>query len=164
MAKSHLNDDEQAILNDIEDYGWHSVGVFDPDSDWPNFLYSVGFTQTLNAPEFIVYGLPHDVMHHMLWEVFRQIQNGADVKDGSEWPELLSGDYICISKNVPNDQIEEAEITSANWYWRHQGRTGAAPLCQLVWPATKTFHYPWQKDCPADVIQAQPLLFEPPHA
>jgi hypothetical protein len=68
---------ERGILANIEEHGWFCTTVFDPNGEQPSFSYSVGFTKTLNCPEFIVFGLPTKLMPSMLWNVFRQISAGA---------------------------------------------------------------------------------------
>jgi hypothetical protein len=59
------------MLENIDVHGWFALHVFDPEGLEPQFSYSVGFTQTLGTPEFVVFGLPKDLRHNILWEVFR---------------------------------------------------------------------------------------------
>ncbi|MEM1418751.1 MAG: DUF4262 domain-containing protein [Myxococcota bacterium] len=152
---------EREMLEIIEEHGWFSQGVFDPDGTTPSCRYTVGFAREPDLPELIVLGLPLDVMHHMLWQVFDRLQDGAVIREGAEWPGLLAGDYVCVTRRVPEARIAEAENHLATWYWRYRGYEGTPPLYQLVWPSTGSKQYPWDEGCPADVVAAQGrLLFD----
>jgi hypothetical protein len=66
MAGGIVIEEEKRILGSIEAHGWYAVHRYDPELVEPNYTYSVGFSQTLDAPEFIVFGLHRDVMYDML--------------------------------------------------------------------------------------------------
>src|SRR5690606_704523 len=85
------DDYERKLLDNVDEHGWFCVHVFDPDGREEPFSYSVGFTKTLGAPEFIVFGLPRNLMHSMLWEVFRQIKAGKTPADNQRWSNLIEG-------------------------------------------------------------------------
>jgi len=87
-AKDH-SEFEVNMLATIEEHGWFCMSVFDPDGKQPEFSYSIGFSKTLDAPEFIVFGLNRELRHSMLWEVFRQIKAGAEPDEGKAWSDLL---------------------------------------------------------------------------
>ncbi len=59
----------------VEEHGWQFTFVFDPEGLTLDFGYSVGFTSSLGAPEFIIFGLPRALTNSMLWEVYKQIEN-----------------------------------------------------------------------------------------
>ena len=124
MTRRELNQFEQNILSNVNKHGWHGLHVFDPEETSPNFSYSVGFPETLGAPEFIVFGLPHDLTHQMLWEVFKQIKAGAEPTHGRRWSDLLEG-FDCISLTANHDSLFTEYLISSHWYWRHSGRDGS---------------------------------------
>lgn len=49
---------ERKLLSNIDKHGWQFTYVFDPDGLKPDFGYSIGFSKSLNAPEFIVLDSP----------------------------------------------------------------------------------------------------------
>ena len=51
----------EKIRADIEQYGLHVIGVFDPDDRSAPFAYTVGLT-LLKHPEIIVFGLNDDLI------------------------------------------------------------------------------------------------------
>ena len=155
---SELTDYEKNILENVEEHGWYATGVFDPDGEAPNFTYSTGFSKTLNAPEFIVFGLDNKLMHSMLWEVYRQIKAGAIPEDGKRWHDVLDG-FDCISKKADSPELYEEYVRSADWFWGHSGNSGHPEVYQLVWPGAQQGLFPWEKDCDSYVISQQPQLW-----
>jgi len=163
MPDEPLDDHEQRIVDDVEEYGWFCSGVFDPEQKEPDFSYSVGFTKTLNAPEFIVFGLPLKLMHSMLWEVFRQIKDGKVPEDNQRWSKLIEG-FDCISRPVHPTNIVREYLNSAMWFWGNPAEHGQLKAFQLVWPSSKTGLFPWDADCAQEVRDRQPPLYLPTRA
>lgn len=160
----NLNSYERELLSDVEESGWRCVCVFDPDGNDPTICYSVGFTKTLSAPEFIIIGLDSDLMHAMLWEIFRQLQANKDFEDGTIWKGLIR-DYDCVSKRVHPSNIIADHLNSAMWFWREAlQKTSALPAFQIVWPGSHGIGeglFPWDDGCDWRVKAAQPPLYLP---
>lgn len=154
-----LNDSDLKVIADVEQHGFHSVGVFE-DDEGPGFQYSVGFGETLGSPEVIVFGLKRDVMHNMLWSMFRQIKDGAKLSEGSKWSDLIEG-HDCIARAVHPSQFSEY-LGYCLWYDRHCRR---APLgngvYQLFWPGRAQGLFPWERGCMNEVSERQPPLYLP---
>jgi hypothetical protein len=154
-----LDPDDQRIVDCIAQHGFYSQGVFG-GGDEPEFRYSVGFWETLASPEVIICGLPLDLMHNMLWEMFRQIKAGRTLSDGARWSDLID-DFDCISRPVHPTQIRE-HFGFALWY-RHF-RTGSVEglaAYQVFWPGKLEGLYPWQENCAQVVRDSQPALYLP---
>ena len=158
--KMSLSEYEENILNNVDEHGFFVNSVFDPNGVDPDFSYSIGFPSSLNCPDFIIFGLPKDLMHNMLWDVFHQIKEGKLPEDGTEWLKLLDGDYVCVSKRVhPSNHIREY-LNSSMWYYKHLGRRiEDFSAFQLVWPGTRVKKLPWEDGCAVDVIEAQTPLW-----
>jgi hypothetical protein len=154
-----LDEDEQRVVDDIASYGFHMVGVTE-DEEGPAFQYSVGFGEALQSPDVIVFGLKHDVMGGMIWEVFRQIKAGASLSDGRKWSDLIDG-HDCISRLVHASQLREY-FGYGLWYDRYRKRE---PLSrgayQIVWPGKHQGLFPWERGCVREVGDRQPLLYLP---
>lgn len=157
-----ISDYEQRILDDIAEYGWFSMGVLGERDHGPSFAYSVGFEDSLNCAEFIVFGLPNNLMHSMLWSVFRQIrESGVNPEEGRRWSGVLEG-HDCISRTVHPSQIEREYFNSALWYRSYTGRSlESARAFQLFWPAARDKRFPWETGCPQELRDLQPLLYLP---
>lgn len=162
-ADKPLSDYEQDILDNIEEHGWFCTSVFEEPGRSPAFSYSIGFTKTLNAPEFIIFGLPLKLMHSMLWEVFRQIRDGKVPEDNQRWSNLLEG-FDCISRPVHSTNIVREYLNSAMWFWGDPAERGQLKAFQLVWPSATTGLFPWHANCAQEVRDCQPPLYQPNRA
>jgi hypothetical protein len=159
-VSDQLSDHEQRIVADVEQHGWYCSAVYDPDQNDPDFAYSVGFTETLAAPEFIVFGLPLKLMHSMLWTVFRQIKGGVTISDGSRWSGLVEG-FDCVARPVHPTNLKREYLNSAMWFWGNPAEKGLLPVFQLVWPGSADGLFPWDEDCADSVRALQPPLYLP---
>ncbi len=151
---------EQDILRNIEEHGWFCTSVFAPDGKQPAFSYSVGFTQTLQAPEFIVFGLEIKMMHAMLWQVFRDIKAGREPRDMDTWSGLLAG-HDCVVRAVHPTNIVREYLNSAMWFWGDKAERGPLKAFQIVWPEAGSKHFPWDDECAQIVRDHQPALYLP---
>ena len=149
---------ETSLLDNVQEHGWHDTHVFDPDGNDPSFSYSIGFTTTLCAPEFIIFGLDKELMHSMLWTVFRQIKDGKEVVDGGRWSDLIEG-FDCISRAVDPEYVVPSYVNSAIWFWNRSGQQGVPPVFQLVWPGKLDGLFPWDDGCDDWVKETQPALW-----
>ena len=149
---------EQKLFSVVEEHGWQFTFVFDPKGLEPDFGYSIGFTSTLNAPEFVIFGLPRNLMNNMLWEIYNQIEKGAVPADGMRWQDLLEG-FDCISRKATHKELHTKFTVSADWYWKEKGNSGNPEVYQIVWPGAQDGLFPWDNGCAQDVIDAQPRLW-----
>ncbi len=152
------SDYEKTLLANVDEHGWHHVFVADPAGDEIDFGYSVGFSTSLKAPEFIICGLPYDLVHSMLWAIYRQIKDGAVPSDGMRWQGLLQG-CDCISRKVIRDDDDLFATPFVDWYTREAGRDDAPEVYQMVWPGVRQGLFPWDDDCDQVVKESQPNLW-----
>lgn len=129
------------------------------DSEHAEFAYSVGLWETVNTPELIVFGLPSQLMHNMIWDVVHQIKNGSILSEGSRWENLIEG-YDCVARKVHESNFRE-HVGSAMWYHTHRKAKTKLEAFQLFWPGVIDRLYPWDKNSHQSVRDAQPLLYEP---
>jgi hypothetical protein len=154
-----LTDYETKTVANVEKHGWQGTYVFDPKSNDPSFTYSIGFTKTLNAPEFIIFGLSQDLMHSMLWRIYDQIKAGAIPKDGMIWENLLEN-FNCVSRKAIHQDTFEIYARSARWYWNHSGHSGFPEVYQMVWPGAQQGLFPWEEGCSQETINMQTPLWK----
>jgi hypothetical protein len=144
----------------IDKQGWWSVAV-EGDEEGPSFLYSVGFTKTLNAPEVIIFGQPFELMYHVAGTLFDQIRDGQPLEDGQRRSGLLGG-HDCELRAVHPDNLVIDYLNSALWYWHSiLARPDYPPVFQIVWPSAKTGLFPWDAGCAEEVGALQPPLYQP---
>jgi Domain of unknown function (DUF4262) len=123
---------------DIATYGWHVVKVLE-DDEGPAFAFTIGLWKRFEHPELIVFGLPLEIMHQMLYAA------------GLDYDDILEG-YSCTFRPVPRRRYEEY-LGSARWYYESDD----FPALQLIWP-DREHRYPWATPAEAWIRTAQPVL------
>ena len=143
---------EAGIHKDIRDYGWSGISVLG-DEQGPPWTYSIGIYHSFAHPEIVIFGLSHEVIHAMIWNVVNAVKAGHHLEDGDESSDILQG-YNC-----------SFHIVDRAWYKDYFGRAldfyGGSdfPILQCVWP-DKNGLYPWQEGFNEGLRAAQPLLFK----
>lgn len=155
---AQYNEFETDMLAKIDEHGWFGMSVFDPDGELEPFTYSIGFTETLNSPEVIVFGLPRALMHDMIWQIFRKIEAGETLEHGKRWFDIIEG-YQCVTMEATDPSLFSEYTISAKWFWNDCGNNGNPKVFQIVWPGVKERLFPWDAGCSQDVIDAQPALW-----
>ena len=123
MSKSTIF---EKLENDIAAYGWHVISVF--GDNFPNFSYTIGFTETLNHPEIIISGLDTKLAHLLLNDIGELIKNGQSFKHGQLSNEVLEN-YSVKFENVTDKDILEYFVAAH----RHYGE-GNFKALQCIWP------------------------------
>lgn len=148
---------EQKIIANVREHGCHINYVFDPDGDMPAYAYSVGFHETVQQPEVIVFGLPRDVMQFMINETLRKCRAGFQLEDGVELHGLLEGHY-CIASPVSPENITRDFFSSAMWFRRHVTGEELTKAFQIIWPGAEDGLFPWDDGCSDVVRDLQPCM------
>lgn len=151
-----LRADEQRVIDDIAEHGWHCVHVLE-DEEGPGFAYSVGLGDTLNAPELIVFGLKREVMRNMIWEATRQLMAGLRIENECVISNLIA-DHPCVTRFAHATWLRDY-FGYAIWYYRHRGKFDQLKAFQIFWPGKFDGLFPWQDGCAEIVIECQPLLY-----
>lgn len=154
-----LSDIDRNTIAHIEEHGWSSMHVM-AEGDDPSFTYSIGFWETLNAPDAIIFGMPRKLAHSMLWRVFEQIRDGkAALQDHARWTDVIA-DFDCISRPVHQTQIGEY-LNFAIWYREYRTQLRDLAAYQIFWPGKPQGLFPWETGCEQIVRDCQPLLYLP---
>ncbi len=154
---AQLTKSERRVIDDIRAFGWHGVWV-EEDAEQPNFNYSVGFLDTLQHAEIIIFGLPRKVMHEIMWEMFRDIQSGRRFEEPALYDGLIER-FACAVRPVHPTQ-HRLYLGYALWYLRWLGAGRELKAVQLFWPG-KDGLFPWELGCSSVAVARQPLLYLP---
>jgi hypothetical protein len=131
-----LDDGERNVIAGIREYGWFRHSIFG-DEDGPGFSYTTGFWVTAAFPEIIVFSLKSDIIHDILWDVFRNVKAGRPPAMGVATSDIfvnLPAMLLPVSKRFYADYL--------GWdRWFHAG--DEFPCLQLVWPDREGV-FPWQ--------------------
>jgi hypothetical protein len=172
-----LSELEAQIIANVATHGWHCAeGVetraeIGEDGSEIAFACTAGFWEIFAAqrgaaldqfPEFIVFGLPADMSHLLLWQVFCQIRDqGTAPVEGARWSDLVHS-FECVSRPVDASHLTEARFEQSLWYRRHRaGPRAGIEVQQLFWPSRLDGRYPWESGCAQSVRDLQPALYLP---
>lgn len=127
--------------NIIAEFGW-MVQFVGAGEDEPHFAYSVGFSETLNSPEVLIFALPPEASTYYINDIGEQIREGLVLEAGKSVP-MRSGrpgrTYEFAVIPILNSR---ADLTMANRFF---GGDEPLPAFQLVWPDANG-RYPWHDD------------------
>lgn len=73
---SVLDEQEQRFVQSIRKPGWIHPQIF-AESDYPAFSFTTGFWIGHGFPEVIVFSMPPNIAHDVLWHIYRMISNGS---------------------------------------------------------------------------------------
>ena len=106
----------EKIQEDIEKFGWHFLHVFDPNGVKNVFSYSIGFEESFNQPEILIFGLGKDVAHEILTDVADDLRNGLKLAVDKRMRGLISGDFDVMFKSVQQKAFSEYLGTAVDYY------------------------------------------------
>lgn len=148
-----LHPAEKKLINDIKEYGWHVLNVFDKNGTEPEFAYSIGLYKTFQHPEIIIIGLRQELAHILINNIGEKIRAGGKYQPGLFYSDILD-DYECFMLNVSKESYSEY-VGYGIWYYDGD----QFPLLQCIYP-TLEGAYPWEKEWPEEIRTLQPMLGE----
>lgn len=145
----------------IEQHGWTGMYVGDYRTA-PTWSYSIGFSETLDQPEVIIFDLPQEAANALLWEAFSELKDGRlKLEDGKVWAE--AGDKPCVWRKVHPSQLE----SEAGWLTFaslrslvRRGTPFGLEAFQLVL-SDNDGRLPWESGYDERLRPLQPSLYEP---
>jgi Domain of unknown function (DUF4262) len=78
------------VVSDIAEYGWHGVHVAD-SIDPHVWSYSIGLLETWKHPELILFGLPFETAHQVIWDAIYDIERGVRFGPLDRWEVFKNG-------------------------------------------------------------------------
>ena len=128
------------ISDNIREYGWHCLHVFPTEQGQDKFSYSIGFGESYDAPEVLIFGLERDKAHSLLNECAQLLKGGHTILPGVEDANVLAGDHKVVFKPVRPDRFGEYLGTALRYY---QGKPFSAVVMFLP---DRQHRFPWQPD------------------
>lgn len=139
----------------IETNGWAVEPVspdYEADPPRPAYSYSIGFPQSFDFPEVVIFGLTPVAISGLLNLIVEQLRGGVVIPIGTPLVGLLDNDLRCVFAEV--DLAEHGNLfhTAVSW---HRG-TGFA-MVQLLWP-DRSGWMPYESGFDRGLILAQPIV------
>ena len=104
------------IRDNIEEYGWHFLFVFDPNGERENFAYSIGLEERYNHPEIILFGLKQESAHAVLTDVVEDIKSGVNMEPNKRHSNVIGGGFDVLFKPIINSAYSEYLGTAIDYY------------------------------------------------
>lgn len=139
LAQAWQPEGNARIAREIRKLGWFCLTVVPDDSSTETFAYTIGFTETFDAPEIAVFGLPGEKAYPLLAECGKLLRQGKRFRPGVKCANVLAGDYKVIFKPVKEECLGEYFGGAARYY-------GARLFSAMVMFLPDKKHlFPWQK-------------------
>lgn len=119
---------ETSIKNHIQEYGWRFQYVFDAEGLKESFAYTIGFEESFDHPEIMVFGLDREIMHSLLQEVAVAVKGGAKFQPDQRYTDILSGDFEVIFKPLKSEFYSEYAGVASDYY------EDAVRMYVMFWP------------------------------
>jgi Domain of unknown function (DUF4262) len=145
-----LNEKDVKLLETLERWGWFVTKVGASGSE-PAFAYSMGLYENFKHPEIILFGLGLEVMHQLINDVGKRIQQGQRYDEAQKNDDLLKG-YTCEFRKV-NPIHYNGLLNYAIWYYKGS----SFPVLQLIWPDPAGC-FPWEDGFDERFRKKQPRL------
>lgn len=103
------------IKTDIEKHGWQGLHIFSEEAEEADFSYSLGFAESYNAPEILIFGLPRETAHNLLWQCCHLLREGQHFDPDVPDPRLLNG-YAVVFRQIGREHFGEYLGTALDYY------------------------------------------------
>ena len=150
LSDPNLSDADRKLLSDIQDHGWHVVKVL---GEFPEWAFTVGLHQTHKHPEIVLFGLPPDLMHHMLNEIGSDIAGGQSLETGKRYDSYLEN--VDVAFQPVHNNWYNPLLGFARWYYGGSD----FPVFQCCWPDMDN-NLPWDDNFNSTLFDRHPLLYE----
>ncbi len=145
---------EEEIAEVVREHGWYAASISDHE---PPFLYTIGLMQTVDHPEFIVFGLEADNARALFSELVRDIRPSRSYAEPGVATVSIGGDHHRVGFRRVHPTQHQLYLGFAMGYSRYIGRIGQLEAMQAFWP-DDTGKFPFEVGCHLDVYQLQPRL------
>jgi len=148
-----LNAEEQRIVDDVEQFGWHITCVGPPigsedRTEW--FGYTIGLAKTFGWPELICFHVDLRVIANLLNLAVEECRRrGVVPSAGLELTGVVEG---APARLAPTKPMADYYLKNARWFAEREGLPFS--VLQLLWP-DNTGHFPDDPGCEQDVRRWQ---------
>ena len=128
------------MRSDVERFGWHCLSVHPGEGKvGTHVTYTIGLTETFDHPEIMIFGLSNKISHGILSDCVQMIREGTVFQPNVEYPEVISGEYKVVFKEVRPEYLPEYFGAAVRFY-KDKHFSGFV----MFWP-DKEHKFPWQE-------------------
>ncbi len=128
----------QQISDHVQRFGWHCLHVFPTGEGGDHFTYSIGFGESYDAPEVLVFGVERDKAHALLSQCAQMLREGHTIVAEAEDSAILSNDYKVIYKAVLPEHYGEYLGTAMRYYGEREFSA------VVMFLPDRQHRFPWQ--------------------
>lgn len=150
VEESKLDHNEKSFTSNVRQHGWTATHVFE-DSEGAGFSYTTGFWHKFHQPELVIFGLPSDISHEILWGFYRDIEGGKELVVDTPMSGILEG-YDVILKLVLKEHFSD-HLGWSRWFYGGDH----FEAYQIIFP-DKLGHFPWDSEASPEFRSFQPNL------
>lgn len=136
-TKSKIRSDVQ---ENIESHGWQCQHVFDTDGEKQPFSYSIGFCESYNHPEIMIFGLKKDTMHAILSDIAEELKSGRVFEPNVRVSGVIGGDFEVCFKPLKESLKGEYAGIATRYY------ESPFDVYVMLWP-DKNNTLPTEQEC-----------------
>src|SRR6516162_6589826 len=122
---------DNEFAEDVRVYGWSMASISDQFS---SFQYTIGLMETLDHPEFIVFGLEAGNGHALFSGLVRDIRGRRSFEDPGIYIVKLGGDEHRVGIRSVHQTQHPLYLGFAMGFLTHIGRMGELEAMQAFWP------------------------------
>jgi len=146
-----MSDYERDVVAKVRKYGWFQLRVVGDEKSPLSFSYTTGFWRTLGAPEILLFSLPEQTAHNVLWDVFRYLKSGQRPQAGVPVSGIF-GNANAVFLPVARRNYQ-TYMRTTRWFYGHED----FPCFQLFWP-DRQGRFPWEAEFEVEFRKDQPDL------
>jgi hypothetical protein len=142
----------------IRRHGWTGVYVGDYRTA-PTWAYTIGFDETLDHPEIVVFDVTQGAASQLFWRVFHEVRAGElRIDDGLKWP---PEEPRCTWRKVHPDQLDEWLTLACIRRFDRTGIRRGLEAYQFVLSDPQGA-MPWDSGYDERLRERQPALYDAP--
>lgn len=155
VEASNLDASEKNFIENVQNHGWAGTHVVEDDQG-PGFSYTTGFWYKFQAPELVLFSIPREVAHQILWNFYKDLGSGKRFSDNEPVSEVLEG-YDVVLKSVLPEHFSEY-LGWNRWFYG-----GDHFRAQQVFIPDKFGQFPWDAAASPEFKITQPDLTKLEH-
>ena len=149
VSTDGFNEHEKKIVANVREHGWFCTSVM-AETEFLGFTYSTGFWVSRGRPELLVFSLPQETAHAVLWDFYRA-KNEPALPVGEPLFGFVETHPLMLMPVAKKHYCEYP--LSARWFYGGED----FPLLQLVWP-DRQGRFPWEANADPKFADDQPDL------
>ena len=131
--RSQLEDDERKLVEDVENVGWHVIGI-EEDEEGPGFAYTIGLHHSFEHPEVIVFGLRTETLFQIVDTIGEAVRDGTKlsrITRAAMFSTIISFTFGQSTSNTTRNTLDMPGGSMMATASRHSSASGLIPRAAI---------------------------------